>query len=92
MNYIITPLLKKKLKKMFKKENTRYEKLMNKIEEIYNSDSIEINHYKNLKFPMQNQKRVHIDSSFVLAFEFDQNKKLIIFVDFDHHDKIYKKK
>jgi mRNA-degrading endonuclease RelE of RelBE toxin-antitoxin system len=39
---------------------------------------------------MKEFKRVHIDNSFVLIFKVDFNKKFILFVDFDHHDRIYK--
>jgi mRNA-degrading endonuclease RelE of RelBE toxin-antitoxin system len=92
MDYIISKLLEKKINKIRIKNKPQALILKKKMQEIILSDQYTIEHYKNLKFPMQNQKRVHIDSSFVLTFEFDQNKKLISFVDFDHHDKIYKKK
>ncbi|MFA5763318.1 MAG: addiction module toxin RelE [archaeon] len=92
MNYTISKLLEKKINKIRIKNKTQALILNKKMQEIILSDTDTIEHYKNLKFPMQNQKRVYIDSSFVLTFEFDQNKDLIIFVDFDHHDKIYKRK
>ena len=57
----------------------------NKINEVIKNP----NHYKNLRKPLQNFKRVHIDKSFVLVFSVDENKKLVIFEDFDHHDNIY---
>ena len=37
---------------------------------------------------MKDSKRVHI-GHFVLVFNFDKNKNLISFEDFDHHDVIY---
>jgi len=40
---------------------------------------------------MKDQKRVHIDKSFVLTFKYFKEKKYILFQDFDHHDNIYKK-
>jgi mRNA-degrading endonuclease RelE of RelBE toxin-antitoxin system len=83
--------LKAKMKRLFKKDRGRYNILMKKIEGIAASDEIAIEHYKNLKFPQQEQKRVHIDKSFVLTFKYDKSRRFILFVDFDHHDNIYKK-
>src|SRR3989339_841266 len=51
-----------------------------------------IKYYKNLKFPLNELKRVHIDGSFVLIFKYDKTQDKIIFYDLDHHDKIYLKK
>ena len=76
------------LKKLFKKDKKRYEITWKKINEIINSSNIE--HYKNLKFPMNEFKRVHIDKSFVLVFKYDKANDRIKFYDLDHHDKIYK--
>jgi len=78
--------LRKILSKLFKKEKRRYDILMNKIEEILTCENVE--HYKNLRKPLQRFKRVHINSNFVLLFKFDKNQDLVIFYDFDHHDKI----
>ena len=57
-----------------------------KIEEIRDNP----NRYKNLKSPLHHLKRVHIDKSFVMVFSVDENKKLVIIEDYDHHDNIYK--
>ena len=38
---------------------------------------------------MKGAKRVHIDNHFVLVFEVDREKKVVRFLDYDHHDKIY---
>ena len=81
--------LKKTLSKLFRKEKRRYDLIMNKIEEILCCDNVD--HYKNLRKPLQHFKRVHINSNFVLTFKYDKNSDLVIFYDFDHHDKIYKK-
>jgi mRNA-degrading endonuclease RelE of RelBE toxin-antitoxin system len=37
-------------------------------------------------------RRVHIDKSFVLVFSIDETEKTVIIEDYDHHDKIYKKR
>ena len=76
---------------LLKKDRRRYEILMKKIEEIVNSDEETIERYKNLRYHLKNEKRVHIDKSFVLTFEYNKTKKFILFTDFDHHDNIYKR-
>lgn len=84
----IKPNLKKILEKLSKKDNTLYEQVLKKIDEIIKSDSIE--HYKNLRHDMKESKRVHI-GHFVLVFNFYKARNLVSFEDFDHHDNIYKK-
>ena len=79
--------LQKKLKKLFKKDKIMYEILMKKFEEIIMCE--DINHYKNLRKPLQEYKRVHIKSSFVLIFKFIQGKNEVSFYDFNHHDIVY---
>ena len=76
------------LKKLFKKDKKRYEITWKKINEVANSSDIE--HYKNLKFPMNEFKRVHIDKSFILIFKYDKTNNKLKFYDLDHHDRIYK--
>ena len=76
------------LKKLFKKDKTRYEIIWKKINEIVNCSDLE--HYKNLRFPMNEFKRVHIDKSFVLVFKYDKTLDKIKFYDLDHHDRIYR--
>jgi len=76
------------IKKLFKKDKKKYEIIWKKITEVINNSNIE--HYKNLKFPMNGFKRVHIDKSFVLIFKYDKANDKIRFHDLNHHDKIYK--
>ena len=85
----IKPELKKILVKLFKKDKSTYEAIMNKIEEIVASDNIE--QYKNLQHDLKNFKRVHIAKSFVLVFSYEKSRDFVSFEDYDHHDKIYKK-
>jgi len=61
---------------------------MAKIQEIINSNDVE--HYKNLRKPLQHLKRVQIGEK-VLVFKFDKKNKIISFENFTHHDKIYLK-
>ncbi len=76
------------LKKLFKKDKKKYEIVWKKINEIINTSNVE--HYKNLKFPMQDFKRVHINKNFVLIFRYNKTEDKIIFYDLNHHNKIYK--
>jgi YafQ family addiction module toxin component len=83
--FFISEKLEKIFKKLIKKDKTRYETILKKIDEIINSNP---NHYKNLRKNMKDFKRVHIDSHFVLIFKIKQDK--IYFEDLQHHDYIYK--
>jgi YafQ family addiction module toxin component len=76
------------LEKLLRKDKNIYEQILKKINEIINCNDLE--HYKNLKYNMNDKKRVHI-GHFVLTFKFNKNENLIEFDDFDHHDNIYKK-
>ena len=76
--------LLKKLEKLKKKDRKQVEIILKKAEEILQ------NHYKNLRVRLQHWKRVHIDSSFVLAFSVDENTKTVTLEDYDHHNNIYR--
>ena len=77
------------LLKLSKKDKKLYEQILQKIDEIINSSDIE--HYKNLRYDMKDKKRVHI-GHFVLVFNLKKQENIIYFIDFDQHDKVYKKK
>ena len=86
-SYEIKSELQRILNKLFKKDKKMYEAVMNKIEEIIKNPQ----HYKQLKYDLAGERRVHIMKSFVLKFEIDELKKIIIFLTFSHHDEAYKK-
>ncbi|MBI4154874.1 hypothetical protein HY498_02195 [Candidatus Woesearchaeota archaeon] len=44
----------------------------------------------NLRYSLKDEKRVHI-GHFVLTFKFFKEENKIEFLDFDHHDNIYKR-
>lgn len=46
-------------------------------------------HFKPLRGDMHGARRVHIDSSFVLTFEIDDETGTIKLLDYEHHDNIY---
>jgi len=89
-DYDFSEKLKFKIKKLVKKDNKKTDILYKKIKQIISSDSETINHYKNLRNELKQYKRVHIDNSFVLTFKVDIRNNFILFVDLDHHDRIYK--
>ena len=82
----IKPQLEKKLMKLQKKNPKQVEIIMKKTEEIL----IDPHHYKNLRAPLNDWKRVHIDNHFVLTFSVDEKNKTVILEDYKHHDEIYK--
>lgn len=81
----IKPSLKKKLKKLTKRNSKQAEIIAKKSEEIVKNP----HHYKNLRFPLNHLRRVHIDDHFVLTFSIDEINKKVVLEDFDHHDNIY---
>jgi len=90
-SYAFSDKLKGIIHKLRDKDQRRTELIFKKISQIINSDDISTEHFKNLRHGLSGRKRVHIDKSFVLTFTVDRNKKFILFVDFDHHDNIYKR-
>ncbi len=60
--------------------------LLKKIDEICLSKDLD--HYKNLKHDLKKYKRVHVNNSFVILFFGDDG--IVYFVDYEHHDKVYK--
>lgn len=80
--------LRKLMNKLSKKDPSMFRILIDKIDEILKCE--DVNHYKNLRKPLQHLKRVHIKSSFVLTFKYIESEDKVMFYDFDHHDSIYK--
>jgi mRNA-degrading endonuclease RelE of RelBE toxin-antitoxin system len=60
-----------------------------KIVHIAALDVLSIQHFKNLRSPLNEYKRVHLGSH-VLLFRVQGDK--IVFEAFEHHDQIYRKK
>ena len=81
----VKPRLRKKLKKLVKKNSKRAMIIAKKFEEVIQNPQ----HYKNLRKPLQHLKRVHIEKSFVLVFSINEQDKIVTFEDYDHHDNIY---
>jgi len=85
----ISPSLEKALDKLGQKDRGLAIAVRKKMEQIASCDEISIQHFKNLRHDLSYLKRVQI-GSFVLVFRIKDD--IIIFEDFDHHDRIYKKR
>ncbi len=85
MKYEIHPELDKILSKLAKRDRVQFEAVLRKIDEVVHC--VDVDHYKNLRAPLQRYKRVHVYSSFVLLFTTEGDT--IIFRYYDHHDNIY---
>jgi len=78
--------LNKTFGKLSKKDKKTFEIINKKIKEILENPY----HYKPLKAPFQNKRRVHIAGCFVLIFKIEEQRKTVQLLDFEHHDKAYK--
>lgn len=87
-SFEVSDSLRKELKRLSKKDSSRYRAVLKKIEEIIRCQ--DVSHYKNLRKPLQHLKRVHIDGSFVLAFEHSMSEDTVRFISLDHHDDAYR--
>ena len=84
-SFEIKPELQKILKKLKKKNTLMYKRILKKIPEIIENP----HHYKPLSNIMSGVRRVHFDP-YVLTFLINEKEKKVEFLDFDHHDNIYK--
>ena len=86
---IVSDNLKKTLMVLKRKDTPLFRAVEKKIVQIAASDLFSIQHFKNLRSPLNEFKRVHL-GSFVLLFLVQGDT--IIFEAFEHHDQIYKKR
>lgn len=82
----ISPKLDEIIQKLDKKNKKQVEIIFKKAGEIVENP----HRYKNLRAPLNNLKRVHVDKHFVLIFSIDEESKSITLENYDHHDEIYK--
>lgn len=66
------------------KDQSLFQRLENQVNKILRDPGLG----KPLRYTLKNRRRIHI-GSFVLVYEFHHGE--LRFIDFDHHDKIYKK-
>lgn len=90
-NIAFDPEFETILEVLAKKDSKLHDNIVKKIMDIAETLEWNPNHHKNLRAPLQNFKRVHVNDSFVLIFKVDKYNKEVVFYDYDHHDKIYKK-
>jgi mRNA-degrading endonuclease RelE of RelBE toxin-antitoxin system len=86
---IISEDLRKTLAILKRKDKTMFQMVEKKILQIASLDSVSIQHFKNLRSPLSDFKRVHL-GSYVLLFRVQANN--IIFDSFEDHDKIYQRR
>ena len=73
------------LTRLKKKDGVLFREIENHIAKIIHEPLVG----KPLRYAMKNRRRVHV-GSFVLVYELHNSE--LRFLDFDHHDRIYKKK
>lgn len=82
---LIRGKLSKELRKLNKKNHVLFEAIFKKADEI----CINPQHYKNLNYPLNTYKRVHIDYNFVLCFSVDEKAQTVTLVKLAHHKDAY---
>ncbi len=82
--YKISALFAKNISKL---KGQELKNVLKKIDSILLSDNL--NHYKNLQHTLKKYKRVHVNDSYVILFFGEKN--IVYFVDYNHHDVIYKR-
>ena len=87
-SYSIEKKLKAALERTYKRDKKLYDAVIKKIEEIIENP----HRYKPLKHDLKGLRRVHLEKSFVLVFEIDEDGKIVKFLDLAHHDQIYRKR
>jgi len=82
--------IKEKLDKKFKKLQKKDKEMLRLIERKVQDILEDPYRFKPLRKPLQNKHRVHIEGSFVLIYEVDEEEKMVTLFDFDHHDNVYR--
>ena len=90
LTYNLSSRLKHKFLKIAKKDKVLALNLKKKIQEVISNDLISIDRYKNLRSPLNEYKRIHLTSEFMLLFIVDKENRHIIFMDVTHWDNAYK--
>ena len=86
----VQPKFKRKVNKV--KDKKERSNIWNKMVEVANTLETNPNHYKNLRRPLQEYKRVHVNGSYVILFIVDEENKKVTFHNYAHHDDIYRNK
>ena len=73
-----------------KDDSNIHDTIIRKIIDIAETLEWSDKHYKNLVYPLNKFRRVHINKHFVLVFRVNNDDHAVEFFAYDHHDKIYK--
>ena len=72
-------------RKLANRDKVSFEYINKKIKEIRESPY----HFKPLRSPLQNYRRVHI-GNYVLVYSIDEKRKTVVIERYKHHDEVYK--
>ena len=72
--------------RMAKEDRNRLDAVAKKVAEILENPY----RFKPLRGPMQGKRRVHV-GPFVLVYEINEGRKVVILLDFEHHDTVYRR-
>jgi mRNA interferase RelE/StbE len=78
--------LDKKFKKLQKKDKEMLRLIERRVQEVLENPY----RLKPLRKPLQNKRRVHVGGAFVLVYEVNEKEKIVILMECDHHDNVYK--
>ncbi|KXS43403.1 type II toxin-antitoxin system mRNA interferase toxin, RelE/StbE family [Methanolobus zinderi] len=84
-NVVVSEIADRKFMKLAKKNPKQMGIIGKKVQQIIQNPY----RYKPLRGDLHGARRVHIDSSFVLIYDIDEDNKTIRILDYDHHDVIY---
>lgn len=84
MRIVYAPEFERTLKKLKRKDRKTFSEVVSQMEKVIREPEIG----KPLRYTLKSHRRVHV-GSFVLVYEFHNDE--LRFLDFDHHDRIYKR-
>ncbi len=84
-DFDILPSCKEDIRKLCAKNKPLQEALDKKIKQVQDNP----HHFKPLRYPLQDRRRVHVFKSFVLTYSIDEEAKKVILRKFSHHDDAY---
>ena len=83
-NLEIRETVDKIFRKLFKKDKVSFDYITKKVQEIREDPY----HFKSLKKPLQNYRRVHI-GHYILVYSINEKTKTVIIEKYKHHDEAY---
>jgi len=76
----------RKFRRMAQRDRKRLEAVDRKVQEILEDP----HRFKPLRAPMHDMRRVHV-GPLVLVYRTDEGRKVVILLDFEHHDAVYRR-